>query len=446
MIGRVRSYLAGETIGLSLLRTVSGSAGVRVAGMGFGFLVGVQLARGLGPAGYGLYGTAMAIVSVLMIPTELGLPQLVTREIAAGDSARAPSILSWAKKRVAISSLFIALAMAALILVGVPGIDLQLRNALLIGTLWIPVVAMGNIYGAALRGLHRVVAGQLGEFLLRPVLMSVFLLAASLLLTGGLTPSWAMALNVTAAAIVALLGYFWLRTSFTGLPTANYPESVPATLSFGASLPIALSEGMRVLASQIGVLVLAWMVSDSEVGQYRVAAQIYAVSTMPSALANIACAPMIAAMNAQGRRRDIGQINVWISVFLLAGALLAFLMFLIFGDYAIAAAFGNGYAPALQLLLAFLLGEVFVSLFGYPTVVLNMMHHQRVVVWWAVVGLLSNVALSLLFVPLYGGLGAVIGTSFGLLVWRAGCAVYAKRKLNVDTSVLMRCACRISDV
>lgn len=62
MIQCVRRYLAQDGLGPLLVKAFLGSAGLRIAGMGFGFLVGVQLARGLGADGYGVYGLAMSIV------------------------------------------------------------------------------------------------------------------------------------------------------------------------------------------------------------------------------------------------------------------------------------------------------------------------------------------------------------------------------------------------
>ena len=45
-------------------------------------LVAVFLARLLGPAGYGVYAFAFSLITVLAIPSQLGLPQLVVRETA----------------------------------------------------------------------------------------------------------------------------------------------------------------------------------------------------------------------------------------------------------------------------------------------------------------------------------------------------------------------------
>lgn len=427
-----------------LLRLLGGSAGLRIGGMFFGFLVGVQLARGLGPAGYGIYGTAMAVVAVLMIPTEFGLPLLVTREVAAasadedadGDATR--PIVRWASNRVITSSLIIALAVTTALVTGLINVDANLRNVIYIGLLWIPIVALGNIYGATLRGLHRVIAGQLGEFLVRPAIMSSSLfLLVFFFTTARLTPTSAMALNVTAAAMAAAVTAFLLRRQLARR-RSQAEGRLPSGLAFKHALPMAMSEGLRVLASQVGILILASAATNSEVGQYRVAYQVYSVLTMPSALVNIACAPMIASLFSQGKMVELARLNILISFFLIFSSAVALLAYAAIGGQAVRLVFGSGYSTAADLLAIFLVGELIISLFGHPVVVLNMTRHSRVVMLWSAVSLVLTASSIALLMPYYGVTGAVVGTSFGLMSWTIGCAIHAKWRYGIDTSMLTR--------
>src|SRR5687768_836127 len=117
-IDRSRLYLAGTSLGPFLIRAVAGTGAVQLAGMLVTFLVGIQLARGLGVEGYGLYGVAMAILSLASVPSEFGLPRLVIREVA-GSAARRDlpalfGVIRWANK----TSLLISGLMAGAIAVG----------------------------------------------------------------------------------------------------------------------------------------------------------------------------------------------------------------------------------------------------------------------------------------------------------------------------------------
>lgn len=106
---RLKQYIKGDGLGALLIKASIGSAGLRVTSMLLSFLVGVLLARNLGPSGYGIYALVMAIIALLTVPTEFGLPSLVTREVAVAraekDWGRIRGVLSWANTVVAILSL-----------------------------------------------------------------------------------------------------------------------------------------------------------------------------------------------------------------------------------------------------------------------------------------------------------------------------------------------------
>ena len=88
-----------QGLGRKLIGATVGGAGVRVLGTAMTFFVGVQLARTLGPSGYGKYGMIMAVVSLLLVPAQLALPLLVVRDISVFRSRNAPGevkgVLVW---------------------------------------------------------------------------------------------------------------------------------------------------------------------------------------------------------------------------------------------------------------------------------------------------------------------------------------------------------------
>src|SRR5690606_13473193 len=203
VIARLRDYLGGAGLGPVLVKAVTGSAGLRIAGMGFGFLVGVQLARGLGAEGYGVYGLAMSVIALLTVPTEFGLPQLLTREVAVAHVAenwgRLRGILKWSTR----ASMVLAIVVAVGVLLWLAWhrqFDTAFGATLLAGLVLVPAVAALSLRSAALRGMQQIVKGQAPEVLLRPALHSCFLLVVGLLAVP-LTPALAMWLGVLGAAL-----------------------------------------------------------------------------------------------------------------------------------------------------------------------------------------------------------------------------------------------------
>lgn len=66
-----------------LLRGAAGSIAVSVGAKALLLSSAVVLARVLGPSGYGLFSFAVSVATLLTFPAELGMNQLVTRELAS---------------------------------------------------------------------------------------------------------------------------------------------------------------------------------------------------------------------------------------------------------------------------------------------------------------------------------------------------------------------------
>ena len=440
MYRQARDLYASHGRGGTLVRAVVGSTGLRFVGMGLGFLVGVQLARALGPAGYGVYGIAMSLTSIAMIPTELGLSQLVTREAAvaeaAGDRAKTRSLLAWTFRFVLANTIGVGvLGLLALLAFG-PQMHGGLRPALIWGLALLPVVAIAGICSSALRGMHHVVKGQLFELLLRPGLLSVALFLLWISGNAGvLTPALAMALNVLTACIGIGCVAAWLAPFMRGV------KSVPQAPAerrrwLHSTIPLALGEGMRIVSGNLAILVLGLLAPAADVGLYRVAAGVYTAATLPSALLNVACSPMLASLNAEGRIVAIQRVNAWMALLLVLAAALCLIPFLLAGRTILSLAFGDSYAASNTILVILLAGELASAFIGHPTIVLNMLHHEKAVTKFSLVALIVNLASCICLIPVYGAIGAALGVVFSQFVWRLLCRTHARRRLGLESSLL----------
>jgi len=408
--------------------------------MFLGFLVGIQLARQLGPAGYGIYGVAMSVFSILMLPTEFGLPQLVTREVAVADVTHDQSaikrLLWWSLKFVVLSSVAIALLILPLLIFDTPLLDPSLQAPLAWALLLLPMVAVSNISSAALRGLHRVIEGQVSELLIRPGLLSGFLFLTVLFLgNDSLSPDNAMAMNVVASCVGA--AYAATRLSrLTGLHAVSQMFGGESRKWLSDSFSLALGDGMRIISGQIAVLVIAVFATNADVGIYRVAFGIYVVATLPSALLNAVCSPTISTLNREGRRSAIQKLNAWMALFLVGSAIACLLPFVFYGEQIINFIFGSDYSTSNSVLLILLVGELLAAAIGHPTIVLNMLNHERIVVRCSTVALVVNVGSCLLFVPVLGPEGAAASVALSQLVWRILASYYAYTRIGLNTTIL----------
>src|SRR5213075_2323301 len=108
-----------------------------------------QLARTLGVEGYGYYGLALSVITIASIPGEMGIPRLVTREVAAAasrsDDRHIFGVLRWGTRIVLrLSVIMAALAVAASAAVAArhPSV---LAIAILCGAPVVPLMALARI-------------------------------------------------------------------------------------------------------------------------------------------------------------------------------------------------------------------------------------------------------------------------------------------------------------
>lgn len=419
-MANLRGYLGGSGLRAVALRALTGSAGLRVVGMGFAFLVGIQLARGMGPVGYGTYGVAMSIIALLMVPTEFGLPQLVVRETAAsaakGDWGKVRGLLRWSRSISLRSSIIVSAVVVLVLVVGARHIDRALAMALLVGLAMIPLVALGKTRGAALRGLHHIVKGQMPDTLLRPGTQSLLLFAVAGL-SISLTPAIAMLIGVVGAGVGLVVSAFMLRRAFPSEARLATPET-RADEWRSSCIPMAMTEAMRILQGHLAVLMLGLMAAVASVGVYKVAVAINVVVIMPTGIFISVVAPLISSLFAAGDRDRLQKLLSWTSAGMVAGTALLSAPFFFAAPFAIRLVFGDEFAEAavpLQILCA---GALLTASAGTAGTLLNMTGHETSV---RRASFQSLLLLMVLLPPLIwwaGATGAAIATVAASLLWR----------------------------
>jgi O-antigen/teichoic acid export membrane protein len=435
-IDRARTYVTGNGLGPFLIRAVAGSGAVQLAGMVVAFLVGVQLARGLGVAGYGYYGIAMAIVSLVTIPGALGIPRLVTREVAAAEARKdLPAlfgVLRWADRICWRTSAAIALAVAAGAAVAWRMSSASLALAILLGAPMIPLVPLSAIRGGALRGLHHVVLGQISNTFLRPLAISILLFA--IFLAGfRIGAPVAMALNSLTALGALILTDRWLATR---LPE---PRVEPSTSNgrgwLASSIPMALADAVQTLQQQLSVLVLGLVAAPAVVGLFRVSISSLPVLAVPITVVNLVVLPMFARLHTEGDQYRLQKLVTATALVRFAGVLFLSLPLIIAAGPLLGLIFGKGYMPAADTLRILAIGMTVNSAFGPNAALLNMTGHERRVTRAVATSLLINVAVMALLAPKWGGPGAAMGILAGQIWWNSLLWLDARRRLSIETSI-----------
>jgi O-antigen/teichoic acid export membrane protein len=166
----------------------------------------------------------------------------------------------------------------------------------------VPLIALGDLRGAALSGLHHVVAGQLPEYLLRPGFFALLLGVAALAPLAGyptISAPMAMVLYVFSSAVTFGVGA-WLLWRVTPLPVRKAPPSYNSRAWLLSALPLAFIGGMQLIDQQASILLQGLYLPDAAIGIYRIASQVSVLASFGLLTINLVLTPRFATLYAQG--------------------------------------------------------------------------------------------------------------------------------------------------
>nr|WP_301289184.1 flippase [Natronocella acetinitrilica] len=437
MLAQRLKGLRGEGLRGQLVKGGIGSLGVNGGRILLQFAVAVVLARALGAAGYGVYAFALAIVTLLAIPAQVGLPQLVVRETARAQVeerwARMRGLWTWSTVFVLAFSAVLLVPFVIAWTVGIPFLSEDRASALLWGLLLVPLLALGQLRGAALHGLRRVVLGQLPEHIIRPALLVIFTLIVIVLpLSYPLDAAGAMALHLLAAAIAFVFGAWLLLRHIPeqlhGLRTREYD----ARVWLSAAWPLALLGGMHVINHSAAVVVLGFFATDADVGVYRIVAQAATLVSFGLTALTQVVMPHFSRLHREGDYHRLQQLVTQSARAILLLSLPPAIVFVLFGEWILAVVFGEEFAVGYVALVILVSGQLVHAAMGPVAILLNMTGHEKDSLKGVATAAVLNVALNLSLVPLFGLEGAAVAMALTLTTWNLLLRRAVMRRLGLE--------------
>lgn len=434
----ISAFRSGEGLKGQLLRGGVGSVAVKIGSTLLNVLLAVVLARALGAEGFGIYSFVLALVTILAIPAQMGLPNLVVRETAkaqaAGDWALMKGLWRW-------SSLMALFMSAALIVLG--GVAAWIFAAHLPegglavfywGLVLVPLVALGNLRGAALRGLRHVVQGQLPEFILRPAFLILLVFTMHFGLSArALTASDAMMLHAVASLVAFIIGAWLLLRARPGNMRATRPGEARAAAWFAAAIPLALMEGALIFNDNIGILVFGMVASTEEVALLKISLQLGGFVTFGFLAINAIAAPYITKLYAEGSHQTLSVLMRRAAQVSTLAAIPVFAVFLCLGKPIISILFGDSFAGAYLSLVILCVGQLANAVTGCVGALLYMTSHEAYVAKSVGIASLLNLVLTLILGFYLGVLGAALASAFALIVWNFLLFIEARRLTNISS-------------
>ena len=426
-----------EMIQSRAARDVTGSLVLRIVNRLLQIGLAILIARILPLKEFGLYSLVMAWVVVLSVPALVGTPQFVQREIAVAKSrkqwGKLKGIFRWSTHIVLTGSSVIS-AVAICCVFAVMSFLNPERVAFLLGFIFIPATVLAQLWQAQLRGWGAILAGQVPDAIIRPVLFALILLLA-VTLAPSIGVSATSALLIQGVVVLVVLGVTAaLKFRHVQIPEHTLPE-MESWIWLRLSSWFTLLSGLAILNNQIGILMVGAISGKSDAGLFTVAVKGADSLIVGFAAANMALAPRMAAFY---HERKLEKLQAMILRTYRAVALLTLpvlLIFIFWGNHVLMV-FGSEYVIAWPVLVV-LSSAQFVNVLAGPVGnMLSMAGHERVTAFGVAVSVLVIVGLGLILIPTMGILGAAIATATGMVTWNVLLVALCYKRLGIWTPVI----------
>lgn len=400
-------------------RTVTGFVALSAATLFaqvVGFFVLAVIARRLGPQDLGSYSFALSVMGYFAVPANFGVTALATRELAR-DPERVKPLLG---EIMALQAVLSAVPYALLVaLAPVLAADETSRGLL-------PIVGLTFAIEAASLGFVLYGFQRFGIMALARVAGAIAFAVLTVLLVheGDTTPlAWVHLAGVAATTVITAAAVLRLA----GRPRLDVrPRDL--VRRFRAGVPLGVSAVMISVYYTIDSVLLGYMRSVEEVGQYAVAYRIPLGVLAFAALWGSVLFPHMSALAERSRSEVREQIGYFASLALvaslpmLAGALVV-------GEQLIPGLFGARFEPAGTPFIVLMFAAALVPFsinWGTSLIALGDDRHQAYAV---TLGAVVNLVANLFVIPAYGMTGAAATTVaaevvvFAYLIWRIGVLV-----------------------
>jgi O-antigen/teichoic acid export membrane protein len=436
---RARAWLSDASHSSLAQRMAGGAFLIRVASAALLYLSQVLLARWMGSFEFGVYVYVWTWVLLVGGLFDLGLAQSAQRFIPeytqGGRSDLLRGFLAGSRWLAAGAATVVGIVAAAAIYLLRPWLDQYLLLPLVLACLCLPVYALGSVQDGIARSYNWLNVGLTPLFILRPLLLLVFM---SLAYAAGfpLDAVSAMLAAVGATWLTAILQLFVLDRRLRDRVEPG-PKVYEPKMWLATSLPIFLVESFYLLLTYTDVLMLKAYRSPEEIAVYYAAAKTLALVAFVNFSVSAAVAHRFTEYHVAGDRERLSSFladtikwTFWPSLAATAAILALGRPFLwLFGP-----GFTDGY-PIMFVLAAGLLARAAV---GPVERLLNMLGQQNVcaVVYAAAFGL--NLIGCVLLIPCFGAMGAAVATSTALVIESVLLFVVTKRRLGLHVFIWRR--------
>ncbi|HBM89323.1 MAG TPA: flippase [Rhodobiaceae bacterium] len=417
------------------------SISVRIISTLLAFAISIVLSRLLGADGFGEYTFALTVTMLVAVPLHTGLSHLSVREVAARSKdlrdGWGRQLLSWTDRLAWSYFAFAAIFFGAAWLL-MDAFNMRVNERILLaiaaGLVLVLTMPLTASRSSVLRGLGFANLGQLADSILRPGILALFLLLLSVCKFGSEVSPTSIMLLHGASGLIALLVSVILLKKIVPI-TGTQPDGRGNAEWTRALWPFYSVAALQLLNSSIDVIALGALQPSEQVGIYKIAAQLGALTSFGLMAINPILhgrfSRLYAANQIDKLQNDVSRSLIYISAL---AAPPAFIL-LAFGEPLLAWAYGEEFAKGYLALQIIVLGQMANVGFGAVAALLNMTGHERDTIFAMIAAAIANLLLNIMLIPYFGLVGAAIANAISIFLWNVILWVRVRQRINIESSV-----------
>ncbi|NIJ60563.1 polysaccharide biosynthesis C-terminal domain-containing protein [Qipengyuania flava] len=407
----------------------------RFASVGIGVLTTVLLTNVMIAEQYGYYVYVLGLLALVIVPSQIGIPQFVLREtvrsIEAQDDVATRSVIRWGYIVVTLAGSIVVMGLMAFAHYWAPpslGYLIILAAPLVLLTSW------NAIRASILRSHGWTARSQFPENIVKPLVLLLVVLALVIINSDEITARQAILANVIAMGVSFLLGV-WLvqkigarrRTS-----SARYNHRVWLT----ATLGLGFSAALQAISLNLNVVLLGGLGRIEEVAVFKVASLIGGQVGIVLQIANIVIAKHVGAALQRGETKEVERLLARCSFFSSTASFFIVVCIIAFGKAILSVAFPPIYKDAYLAMVILAASQFLNCMTGSVALLFNLARREWVITAALLASTLINITLNLALIPKFGIEGAAFASLASLLSWNILLYVRARNSLSMDVGFI----------
>jgi O-antigen/teichoic acid export membrane protein len=390
---------------------------VQFGGLVFAFISNILLARLYGEQVYGIYSLISSWTILLSVIAVFGMDDVHLVQVPGmklkNEKNNIIHLLRWS---VIVNGVTIFIVIAAFyFVINFFSVEHLSENALYfnfsVGIVCLSALLTNFI--CFLRGLDRVVPGEIVDKILRPLFFSILLVI--FFYVQGIDPiiRTIIASSTGLFFVVAAL-LFTIYRSLRKMKPGN--SSAKKNFSLVPNIRYVFLNLSYFLATRIDILILGILSSVIMVGHYNVALRFADIFAYPIAIVNLSMPTLLSRERHDKNEEAASLILYRVSKNSFYQCLLLGILFLIAAHW-ILQWYGKGFTDAFPVLFIFLLSNLISASTGSTDVFFIMQRQEKKVIYSRIIALIVTILLALKLIPLLDIMGAAISTLAGNFIY-----------------------------